>query len=698
MSDQDTFVNGIEILATDLATSTLASLYSYGGISIFTTQPATDIDNAGGLLVMGGSVLKKNVIVGGNINILDTIESISTNTGSVIISGGLGVNKTAHINKIISNEGTIGNLVSTNLSSGTVSATSSTIGSGLFTNLTVSTTATLPNAVFTNISTRNLVGNSSILNNGLITNISSSNLYSSFGNFESVKVGGNLMVTGTLIAVNITTLNIINNNISTGSLYSSVGITSNLLLVTDLISAGNFTSTTSTLPNIVSTNISTGTVSATNGTISNLALTNETVTNLITTNITSSDVITTNASIGNSTINNLLVSNLIASNATVNNIYVMNITTGNIKVTGTTSVLNPVNTSDATTKEYVDNILAYKTVSVGTTTTSTSTSGELILNMSLVTDIPGAYGIHFNSMYSIPDAYKTTGFSTSTATSDLNLIYNHIIALPPTQTHGKKFGGGETIFPGIYNCVGAVTIAGNLKLDGQGNSNSVFIIRGTATFDTGTSVTVIMSNGTQARNVYWIAQDAIGLGASTTISGLFLSNNGAVAVGAGCNLSGGARLFAKSGAIAFGPGPLLRPIGTSTINLRSLENFIIFSGSGAIANTGTSTFTGDIGTNLGAITGFETSTVNGIIYQAGSTTTVTQVYHKIDFGLYVNDVLIPYSSRTKNYMSSDISLQGVATLIVGDTVQVKTKIDNQISDNGGVINISNRILTINKIK
>ena len=99
-TDQDTFVNGIEILSTDLATSSTASLYSYGGISIFATETATDLNNGGAFLVMGGSVFHKNVIIGGNVKILDTVDSINTSTGSIIINGGLGVNKTANINTI----------------------------------------------------------------------------------------------------------------------------------------------------------------------------------------------------------------------------------------------------------------------------------------------------------------------------------------------------------------------------------------------------------------------------------------------------------------------------------------------------------------------------------------------------------------------------------------------------------------------
>jgi hypothetical protein len=124
----------------------------------------------------------------------------------------------------------------------------------------------------------------------------------------------------------------------------------------------------------------------------------------------------------------------------------------------------------------------------------------------------------------------------------------------------------------------------------------------------------------------------------------------------------------------------------------------MFTGGGGIANTGVSTYTGDIGTDLGAITGFGTATVDGTIYQAGSTTTVTEVNHKATFSLYKNGVLILNSSRTRtrNKNPSDISLQGVATAAAGDTIDVRWKIGQQPSDIKD-ISVNNRILTLVKL-
>ena len=60
---------------------------------------------------------------------------------------------------------------------------------------------------------------------------------------------------------------------------------------------------------------------------------------------------------------------------------------------------------------------------------------------------------------------------------------------------------------------------------------------------------------------------------------------------------------------------------SSQINLGSIENFTLYTSSGAIGNTAISNVTGDIGTNLGAITGFGApSVLNGSIQIANSVT------------------------------------------------------------------------------
>jgi hypothetical protein len=339
----------------------------------------------------------------------------------------------------------------------------------------------------------------------------------------------------------------------------------------------------------------------------------------------------------------------------------------------------------------------YLSVDAGSTLSTSSTSDVVIADMRITASESGIYTVNFNSQVTISAAVYPTNFSTATGASDLDLIYSDIMAIPVTNTtHPLVFGNGETLTPGVYDIAGAASIAGNLTLDGGDEPDALFVIRATGAFNTGAGVTVNLTNGATAKNVFWVAEGAIGLGASTTIQGTIFSHDLSVAVGTTCTVTG--RLLTTAGSISFGEGTLSLPTGSSFINFRSLSNFVIFTSSGGIANTGASFYTGDIGTNAGAITGFGTATVNGTIFEAGSTTTVTPVNHMATFSLYKNGVLIPNSSRTRTHLTNptDISLQGIATADAGDIIDVRWKIDTQPSDSKEV-SVINRILTLIKV-
>jgi hypothetical protein len=346
---------------------------------------------------------------------------------------------------------------------------------------------------------------------------------------------------------------------------------------------------------------------------------------------------------------------------------------------------------------FVSDSAAYLSVDAGSTLTTSSTSDVVISDMTQTASETATYLVLFNGQVTIPAANNIETTNTATLASDLNLIYADIIAIPATSSaHPLVFGSGETLSPGVYDIAGAASIAGTLTLDGEGDPDALFVIRATGAFNTGAGVVVTLVNGATAANVFWVADGAIGLGASTTIQGTLFSHGSAIAVGATCIVTG--RLLTTLGAISFGAGTLSLPTDSSYIDFRSLSNFVIFTSSGGIANTGASIYTGDIGTNAGAITGFETATVNGTIYQSGITTTVTAVNHMATFSLYKNSVLIPNSSRTRTHLlnPSDISLQGTATVNAGEVIDVRWKIDTQDSDNKEVI-VINRILTLIKV-
>ena len=137
--------------------------------------------------------------------------------------------------------------------------------------------------------------------------------------------------------------------------------------------------------------------------------------------------------------------------------------------------------------------------------------------------------------------------ATSQASTDLIAAYNQLYALTPTVTNHPASFGTETLFPGIYNVGGAGSVGGTLILDGQGSSSAIFVFKIGGAFTVGAASTITLVNGAMASNVFWLADGAVSMGASTTMSGTLIAN-GAISMGDGGILHG--RLLSTTGAIA----------------------------------------------------------------------------------------------------------------------------------------------------
>jgi hypothetical protein len=138
---------------------------------------------------------------------------------------------------------------------------------------------------------------------------------------------------------------------------------------------------------------------------------------------------------------------------------------------------------------------------------------------------------------------------TAQAALDLQHVSNQLRNVPNTNTHhAPAFGGGETVYAGVYNIGGAGSVSGTLTLDGQGNPNAIFIFKFGGAFSTSASTTILLSNSANAENVFWVSEGAIAMAASTTMVGTLIANNGAASMGDGGNLHG--RLFSTTGAVS----------------------------------------------------------------------------------------------------------------------------------------------------
>ena len=344
---------------------------------------------------------------------------------------------------------------------------------------------------------------------------------------------------------------------------------------------------------------------------------------------------------------------------------------------------------------------------VGTVTTDALQ--EVLVPKMIVTPPAGSYLVTFESQYNtskveVSTTVKSGGISTDQGVKDLQNIYEQLNAKIVTDaTHGAIMGNGEILTPGVYAMASAVTLLETLTLDGQNNPDSVFVFKIAAAFNAGAGAKVVLKNGVKACNVFWVIEAAIVLGADSKIIGMLLSHGAAVGAGANSVIEG--RMFSTAAAISTAADFIAIPSNCSYINLGVLSSFVMFTSIGAITNTAIATINGDIGSNLGAITGFEGASLNGKIYKPetpviplNTVTTFTKVDNKnkvlSTFGIYQNGVLIPSSKKAliSSENASNISLQAIATVAAGEPIEVRWKTDSD------PIEIGNRVLAVVKIQ
>jgi hypothetical protein len=208
--------------------------------------------------------------------------------------------------------------------------------------------------------------------------------------------------------------------------------------------------------------------------------------------------------------------------------------------------------------------------------------------------------------------------TTAQCASDLTVVYNNINGQTAGASLGLTLGGGQVLTPNIYSVSGASTCSGTLTLNGGGDTNACFIFKMEGAFTPSTS-NIILTNGTKACNVFWRVNGAVAIGANSTWKGTMIVD-GAIALATGCSLEG--RLLTISGAvdvsnitagIPLGCGnPILT--GPSRPDMNTVCDYAIFTSTGSITNTGTTNVVGDVGTNSGAVTGYNSAGVTGAVH------------------------------------------------------------------------------------
>ncbi len=233
--------------------------------------------------------------------------------------------------------------------------------------------------------------------------------------------------------------------------------------------------------------------------------------------------------------------------------------------------------------------------------------------------------------------------ATDLAVADGQLVTATQTNVPPGISLGAP-GAGQTLFAGVHVMTNAtLSLNGILNLDAQNDPTKVFIFRLDGDFSVTNLSKVRLINGALACNVYWRVNGVVSLAGNTSMKGTIISH-GAINLAVNDTLEG--RALAIVGAITIYEGKIYTPVGCNSPtltgpvkpDLASLACWAIFSGNGAVENTGTTTTSvGDVGNNqIGAVTGWTPGMVTGVLHNfisdpAGpiAASDLTNIYNQI---------------------------------------------------------------------
>lgn len=212
------------------------------------------------------------------------------------------------------------------------------------------------------------------------------------------------------------------------------------------------------------------------------------------------------------------------------------------------------------------------------------------------------------------------GAASAQCSADILVAYGELNVAVATNNPAPLLGNGATLYPGVYAIASDATLSLNLILDAQGDPNAVFIFQIQGSFSTYAGSSIVLTNGTLACNVFWKVEGMVSMASGSSMKGTIIANNAAIEMSTGDTLEG--RALTTAGAITVDGVFAYTPIGCGSPtltgpaapNLGAAACYAIFSTDGAVSNAGITNITGDVGTNNGAVTGFDPLLVNGALH------------------------------------------------------------------------------------
>lgn len=256
------------------------------------------------------------------------------------------------------------------------------------------------------------------------------------------------------------------------------------------------------------------------------------------------------------------------------------------------------------------------------------------------------------SIHPVPDG------ATAQCGVDFTNIYNNLNALPYDieLLYPAQFGNNLKLTPHVYLMNSAVTFTDSLYLNAQGNADAVFVFQVNGAFGTSTYSNIILENGAQAKNVYWVINGAISVSDYSIFNGTIISQ-GAIDLLTGVTLNG--RALTGVGAISTSAINAIMPTSCSPFTITQPTDTVVCDGQSASF----SIIAGGIGLTYqwrkGSVDLIDGGNISGATTATLTINPVTILDVATDYNVIVSGSFMP--NDTSNYVSLSINSSPVIT-------------------------------------
>jgi hypothetical protein len=287
-----------------------------------------------------------------------------------------------------------------------------------------------------------------------------------------------------------------------------------------------------------------------------------------------------------------------------------------------------------------DGILDVEHINVGASYESTDLneyaeieSGHGLSGMGMCIVLPsGIYHVTFSSQYKITNGGAIALAIPADVLSLLDQLNDNVFV-----DDKVTFTSNQIVSPGYYVKSDAAFALTSITLDGD--SESVWVFKIAAALSMAADVTVTLSGGASAKNVFWIVGAAFSAAAGANMKGTIITGD-AASLAAGVTVDG--RIYSINGAISLQDNSAVYITGIpSTFDLGSARDYSIFASGttvalGTITAVGSINFTGSVGSMNGTIDGY------GEYDKIGQSPDIAGLVNA-SFGIYLGGVIIPSS-------------------------------------------------------